>query len=74
MFSNKWLDEQGMECGAADPCAAYFSRIQVLHASHVRGQVLRMSGNLTIILDGGGKLKGSFSAKSVKPSQPLICE
>jgi hypothetical protein len=74
MFPNRWLDELGMECGAADPCAVYFSRIQVLHVSYHQGQILRMSGNVSIILDGGRKLKGSFTAEHVKPPQPLICE
>jgi len=37
MFPNQWFDELGMKCGAADPCAAYFSRIQVLHVSYHRG-------------------------------------
>jgi hypothetical protein len=70
----QWLDELGMDCGAADPCAAYFSRIQVLRVSRQRGQIQRMSGNVTIILNGGRKLEGSFVAKFVKPPRPLICE
>jgi hypothetical protein len=74
MFPNKWLDIHGVECGEADPCAAYFSRIQILHLSYDRGQMLRLSGNVTLILDGGRKLEGSFTAKYVKPPQPLICE
>lgn len=72
MSPNQWLDEQGMECGQADPCAGYFSRIQVLHVSH--GGILKMSGNVTLILDGGRKLQGPFTARYVKPSQQLICE
>lgn len=73
MSPNQWLDESGMECGDADPCAAYFSRIQVLHVSH-RGQILRMLGDVKMILDGGRKVEGSFTAQYVKPPQPLICE
>jgi hypothetical protein len=72
MFPNKWLDIQGVECRAADPCAAYFSRVQVLHVS--RGKMLRMSGKVTLVLDSGRKLKGSFTAHYVKPPQPLLCE
>jgi hypothetical protein len=74
MFPNEWLDELGMECAEADPCALFFSRIQVLHVSHDRGQILGLSGNFVIILDSGRKLKGSFIAKYVKLPQPLICE
>jgi hypothetical protein len=74
MFPNKWLDEQGMECRDADPCAGYFSRLQVLHVSYHRGHILGLSGKVTIVLGGGRKLEGSFTAKYVKPAQPLICE
>jgi hypothetical protein len=74
MLPNEWLDELGMECGAADPCAKYFSRIQVLHVSYHREQILRVSGKVTIILDGGRKLEGSFTAKYVKPRYQIICE
>jgi len=41
LFPNRWLDELGQECGEADPCASFFSRIQVLHVSYHRGQIQR---------------------------------
>jgi hypothetical protein len=57
MFPNKWLDELGMECGEADPCASFFSRIQVLHVSYYGG-MLRLTGNFVIIFADHRKLEG----------------
>ncbi len=67
LYPNQWVDSPRDDDVKS-------SRVQVLHLSRHWWRTLEMSGNFEIVFADGRKLEGSFKAKYVRPSYPLICE
>jgi len=72
--TNKEWMEVPMDCPQHDRCETVSGKIQILHVSYAWRSVRAISSNFAVSYIDGRKLKGSFSAKGIKPATEIICE